>query len=72
MAIDYLRIMIVPYPYAGHDAKELEVDIQINSVRHSFRQVVHNDDMTSRFDYFFDMAREAVRHVITEGTAMKR
>lgn len=38
-----------------------KVSMQVNGTKHQIEMPVNNDDMTTRFDLFIDMMRDALR-----------
>lgn len=58
-----LRVEVTPF-YFVEGGDELRVRVLVNDREYTFERALLDDDMTSRFDYLFDMAKQALREAI--------
>lgn len=59
-----IRIELRPHDFGDGGLMDLRINVWAGGMVHTSSLAVTEDDMTSRFDYYFDIARRELRDAI--------
>jgi hypothetical protein len=73
MNVTHVRIELKPerYCYPEKDFHEVEVSVVVDAVKHTWRRILREDDLTSRFDLLMGFAVDELRRAITKPDAVR-
>jgi len=64
--IKSIRIDLRPHDFGDGGLLELRTSIIVGDMKHTITQAVTEDDLTSRFEYYFDSAKRSLRDAIEQ------
>lgn len=64
--IEFFSLEIRSYSFNDRIEKELEIRINIDGMKYTYRKILFPDDLTSFYDQLFDIAKHKLKEEISK------
>ncbi len=62
--IEFFKLSITPLYLCNRPEKELRIKLTVNGIEHSYRRILHPEDLLSHYDQLFEMAKTILKETI--------
>lgn len=72
MIIEHFSLELFPERYDGYPLPKLEIRVIINGLEHSYRKILYPNDLESRYDQIFEIAKKELKKEIIKGQEVEK